>query len=265
MQGSKYVSKTPDANGICHYTQHEDETWHMLYQRQMQVIQNRACDEFISGLEILNMPADHIPQCHEISAGLQQATGWAVEPVPALIQPRRFFDLLANRKFPAATFIRTRDEFDYLQEPDIFHEIFGHCPLLTNPNYARFVEQYGKLSLQVTPQEQNKLLRLFWLTIEFGLVETTKGLRIYGGGILSSPEETIYALESKHPKRLVFNMLDALRTPYRIDIKQPIYYIIPKLSALQDILETDIIAAIRQAIQLGDFAPEFPTKDTENS
>lgn len=254
---SQYVSVKPDDNGFCHYSDIDNETWHILFQRQMKTIQDRACDEFIRGIELLNMSSDRIPQCGEISKVLQETTGWAVEPVPALISSQRFFTLLANRKFPAATFIRRREELDYLQEPDIFHEIYGHCPLLTNQDYADFVEAYGKMSLRVTPKEQSKLLRLFWLTIEFGLLNTSKGLRIYGGGILSSYEETIYALESSDPKRLGFSMLDALRTPYRIDIKQPVYYITPGMHTLFEILNSDIMSYVAEAIKLGDFEPEF--------
>jgi len=254
---SKYVSKEPDEQGIVHYTPAENETWKILYDRQMDTIGDRACDEFIEGIQILGMSADCIPQCPDISAALQKITGWSIATVPSLISSERFFTLLANKQFPAATFIRTRDELDYLQEPDIFHEIYGHCPLLVNKDYADFVEAYGKLSLQMTPNIQNKLLRLFWMTIEFGLMETSKGTRIYGGGILSSYEETIYASESSIPKRESFSILDALRTPYRIDIKQPIYYIIPSMHTLYDIIHTDILSYVDEAIQLGDFEPKF--------
>ncbi|MCB1827078.1 MAG: phenylalanine 4-monooxygenase [Coxiellaceae bacterium] len=256
----KYISKKPDQYGYVEYTAEENETWKILYERQMQAIKDRACDEFISGVHALAMNSDGIPQIPEINKHLKKATGWSVAAVPSLISSERFFELLANKQFPAATFIRTREELDYLQEPDIFHEIFGHCPLLTNKNYADFVEAYGKLSLKVTPKEQNKLLRLFWLTIEFGLLETRDGLRIYGGGILSSYEETLYSLESGVPKRLAMNILDALRTPYRIDIKQPIYYYISSLDTLYDILQTDLMSLVHEAIKLGDFEPEF-TKD----
>jgi len=258
MKASKYVSQIPDANGICHYPVVDHETWQILYERQTQIIQNRACDEYIEGLNLLNMSPERIPQVHEINTVLQNTTGWSVKAVPSLISSEKFFTLLANRQFPAATFIRDRTELDYLQEPDIFHEIYGHCPLLTNQNYANFVECYAKLSLTAKPQEQNKLLRLFWMTVEFGLVDTPKGTRIYGGGILSSKEETIYALESDKPKRLPFDVLSALRTPYRIDIKQPIYFIIPGLKTFFDILQMDIMSVVHKAFELGSYEPEFP-------
>ncbi len=167
---TKYVSRPVDENGIAHYSDEENETWNILMDRQLKVVENRACDEYIKGIEILGMPRDRIPQCKEISAALYQATGWQLEPVAALIPFEKFFELLANRRFPAATFIRTREDLDYLQEPDIFHEIFGHCPLLTNPSYAEFTHIYGKLSLEANKEDRALLARLYWFTIEFGLI-----------------------------------------------------------------------------------------------
>ncbi|MCH9643236.1 MAG: phenylalanine 4-monooxygenase [Gammaproteobacteria bacterium] len=264
MKTCKYIAKTPDEKGICHYSDEENQVWQRLYDTQMDIISGRACDQFIEGLEMLKMPRHRIPQLHEVSEVMMQATGWSVAPVAALITPGKFFGLLANRQFPAATFIRTAEEFNYVEEPDIFHELFGHCPLLLNPAYADFVEQYGQLALKENSAKQNRLLRLFWMTIEFGLVDTAEGLRIYGGGILSSPEEMLYAIESKQPTRNPFNILDALRTPYRIDIKQPIYYILDDLNMLFDIFHNhDIDALIDEAIELGDFEPQFEKKPSQ--
>src|SRR3989344_5249523 len=192
----KYIAKKPDEKGIVHFTEEENNTWHRLIKRQKKGIQNRACDEFIEGLAILDMPSDRIPQCHEMTQKLKKATGWAVEPVAEIIPLDTFFDLLANKKFPAATFIRRPEDLDYLQEHDIFHEYFGHCPMLTHSHYADFMEWYGKMAKQADRKIQSLLGRLFWFTIEFGLINTLQGIRIYGGGILSSYEETIYALES---------------------------------------------------------------------
>jgi phenylalanine-4-hydroxylase len=217
--------------------------------RQPAIIQQRACDEYLAGLKLLDLPTDSIPQCHEVSSVLQEATGWALEPVPALISFNRFFDLLAHRKFPAATFIRTREEIDYLQEPDIFHEIVGHCPLLTHPAYAEFVEHYGQLGLAATPAERVLLARLFWFTIEFGLIHTAQGLRAYGGGILSSIGETAYAIDSSIPKRLPFDARKACETDYRIDVIQPIYFTLNSFDQLYQLAKTDIMALVRE-IQL---------------
>ena len=179
--------------------------------------------------------------------------------MPALIPFDKFFELLANRRFPAATFIRTREEMDYLQEPDIFHEVFGHCPLLTNQAYADFTETYGKLGLNASHADRVMLARLYWFTIEFGLIQTAKGLRIYGGGILSSKEETVYCLESPEPQRKPFDPIEALRTPYRIDIKQPVYFVLDNFDTLYKLIDMDLIGLIQQARKLGEFAPAYPT------
>jgi phenylalanine-4-hydroxylase len=255
---SNYIAKAPDANGVIAYTSEEDSVWRDLYARQIKVIENRACEEYVEGLRILDLPKDRVPQCIEISAALTKATGWAVEPVAALIPFNEFFTLLANKKFPAASFIRKREELDYLKEPDIFHEVFGHCPLLTNPIYADFVQIYGELGLKANQKERVLLARLFWFTIEFGLINTAKGLRVYGAGILSSKEETIYALESPAPQRKPFSVMDALRTPYRYDIKQPIYFVIDSYKDIFDLIHTDIMELIRQSQELGEFPPEYP-------
>jgi phenylalanine-4-hydroxylase len=258
---SPYVSKQPDENGIVFYTEEENKTWHDLYARQMNIIQNRACDEYISGIDILKMPSDRIPQLHEMNDALNKATGWSVKPVNALIQFEEFFNLLANRQFPAATFIRTREDFDYIKEPDIFHEFYGHCPLLTEPVYADFMQKYGKLGVNASHKERVMLARLYWFTVEFGLIRTPNGMRIYGGGILSSKEETIYAVDSTIPERKPLDALEALRTPYRIDILQPIYFVIDSYQNLYDIMNTDLLQTIATARELGNYPPTYPTKD----
>lgn len=259
-KGGKYIAREPDANGIIHYSDVEHDTWKRLIERQRKMVPGRACDEYLRGLELLDLPSDRIPQLHEISDVLRRETGWEVARVPALIGFETFFGLLADRKFPVATFIRTPEEFDYLQEPDIFHEIFGHCAMLTNPAFANFTQKYGELGLAASPKERAYLARLYWFTVEFGLLQTDEGLRIYGGGILSSPKETLFAL-SNEPERFEFDALDALRTPYRIDIVQPIYYVLNDLQQLQQLTEIDLMAKVRQAIELGLFEPRFPPKD----
>lgn len=257
---SNYVSKAPDENGIIAWSDEENAIWHDLVDRQLKIIPGRACDEYMAGLELINLPKDRIPQLHELNKVLGETTGWQVARVPALIPFDEFFRLLANKEFPVATFIRTREEFDYLQEPDIFHEIFGHCPLLTNPAFANFTHQYGRLGYAATPKERVYLARLYWFTVEFGLLETEKGLRIYGGGILSSPGETKYALESDKPERVRLDPLSALRTPYRIDIMQPIYYTLRSVEQLFEISDMDIMALVHEAMELGLFEPKFPPK-----
>ena len=186
-KSTKYVAKTPDENGFIHYTDDENGVWHDLIMRQLDIVQGRACQEFLDGLDILQLPTDRIPQPKEVSEILYQRTGWVVEPVPALINFDRFFRLLSQRRFPAASFIRSREEMDYLQEPDIFHEIFGHCAMLTHPAFARFTEAYGHAGVAAEHKERVLLARLYWFTVEFGLLNTAGGLRSYGGGINSSP------------------------------------------------------------------------------
>lgn len=265
MKSSKYQAREPDESGFIEYTQQEHETWSILYHRQIDLLQGRACSEYMDGIEALAMPSRRIPQLDEINKVLNDKTGWGVTRVPALISFDRFFSLLADKQFPVATFIRTREELDYLQEPDIFHEIFGHCPLLTNQDFADFTETYGKLGLAATREERVYLARLYWMTVEFGLLNTSRGLRIYGGGILSSYGETAYALDSDIPVRTPFDPLTAMRTPYRIDILQPLYYVLDGLPALHRLCEMDIMALVHQAMSMPLLSPLFepkPDKDT---
>ena len=259
-KGIVYESKLPDENGLIPYTAEEDSVWRDLSARQKKVHQGRACAEYMQGLKELNLPTDRVPQLTEINEVLDKKTGFGVEPVAALITAQKFYELLRDRKFPVATFIRDRSEFDYLQEPDIFHEVMGHCPLLTNPSFAAFTETYGKLGLNASKEERVFLARLYWFTVEFGLVKENGELRIVGGGILSSPKETCYALESDVAVRHPLQVLDALRTPYRIDILQPLYYVLENFSQLMEISRMDIMPLVKQAQQLGLFEPLFTPK-----
>ncbi|MFT5277344.1 MAG: phenylalanine-4-hydroxylase [Glaciecola sp.] len=257
---TQYVSRQSDENGVIHWSKDENNTWKELYERQVQLLQGRACDQYMQGLELLNLSIERIPQLKDIDKVLQRETGWRTAEVPALINFTDFFTLLANKQFPVATFIRNKEEFDYLQEPDVFHEIFGHCPLLTNPAFAQFTHTYGKLGLAASKEDRAYLARLYWFTVEFGLLQTQDGLRIYGGGILSSPGETHYALESTIPERHSLNPIDVLRTPYRIDIMQPLYYVLGDFDNLCDISEMDIMALVEQAKTLGLYEPKFAPK-----
>lgn len=256
-EAATYVARPVDENGIAHYTSEEDSVWHDLYKRQKPVVMSLACEEYLNGLKLLNLSPDHVPQCPDVTAALQKATGWSLQPVPALIPFNEFFRLLSERKFPAATFIRRREEMDYLQEPDIFHEVFGHCPMLTNQACADFAQTYGRLGLKASPEDQIMLARLFWFTVEFGLIKTPKGIKAYGGGILSSKSETQYSVESSIPIRKPFDVIEALRTPYRIDIMQPIYFVIDSFDVLFHLIEMDLIAKIREAERLGMHKPVY--------
>ncbi|MEW6993084.1 phenylalanine 4-monooxygenase [Colwelliaceae bacterium MEBiC 14330] len=262
-KGTKYQSKIPNEQGFIDWTADENLIWQQLITRQLACIKDKACDEYYDGLAKLNLPLDRIPQLSEVSKVLKETTGWQCHPVPALIGFGEFFRLLSEKKFPVATFIRSREEMDYLQEPDIFHEIFGHCPLLTNASFANYTEAYGKMGLNATKEQRIFLARLYWFTIEFGLLDTPKGLRIYGGGIISSPSETDYALNNVDVERQYFDILDVLRTPYRIDIMQPIYYMLSKVSDLDEIrkFEVDeIMELVAKAEMLGLHDAKFPDK-----
>lgn len=249
-----YVSHTPDQNKGITWSDDENGVWHDLIVRQQKSIIGKACDEYLDGLKTLNLPIDNVPQLPDLDSILQKTTGWQTAPVPALIPFSKFFELLANQKFPVATFIRTREDFDYIQEPDIFHEIVGHLSLLTHPDFANFTHIYGKLGLAADKKTRVFLARLYWFTMEFGLINQPEGLRIYGGGILSSPAETDYAVSGK-PEYRPFNVNDILRTPYRIDKIQPIYYVIDDPEQLFCLDEKTLIAEVNKAMEQGLFEP----------
>ncbi|MFY2506945.1 phenylalanine 4-monooxygenase [Vibrio pectenicida] len=258
---SEYVSKPINKQGFVDWSSEEDQIWHDLVSRQLELVNERACKEYLRGLELLDLPVDRVPQLPEINKILQRETGWKVEPVPALINFDRFFALLADKKFPVATFLRSREEFDYLQEPDFFHEIFGHCAMLTNPEFARFTETYGKLGRDADSKERVYLARLYWFTIEFGLVREAQDYKIYGGGILSSPGETLYALDGEQPVREEFDIHTVLRTPYRIDIMQPAYFILNDIEQLYQLSQEDLMSHVRKAMKVGLLPPLFKSKE----
>lgn len=256
-QGITYTAKQPDEQGFIHYTEEEHGVWTTLMERQLEVLPGRACKAYINALDHLGLSTEHIPQCPEVSDILEPKTGWRVTPVPAIIPAGEFFALLADKQFPAASFIRDRRELDYLEEPDIFHEIFGHAPHLTDERFARFTHAYGLAGLAAGDAERELLARLYWFTAEFGLVNTDEGVRAYGAGICSSPGETRFAVESAEPERRPFDVLDVMRTPFRIDTYQPIYYVIDGFDTLFELASADLSKLIRKARQLGDFAPAF--------
>ena len=258
-KGTKYQAKLPDENGYIQYSTQENDIWQQLITRQMSWIEDTACDEFLAGLKLLNLPMDRVPQLAELDQVLEKATGWQTAPVPALIGFEEFFRLLADKKFPVATFIRSQEELDYLQEPDIFHEIFGHCAMLTNPHFANFTEHYGKLGLKANKQQRVYLARLYWFTVEFGLVRSHDGLRIIGGGILSSPGETNYAYR-KEAEITPLDPLQVFRTPYRIDIMQPQYFVLENMEHLTKLTALDLMALVDQAIEMGLLPAKFDKK-----
>ena len=264
-KGTKYKARPMDEDGFIHYTDEEHQIWSELMARQEKLIEGRACPEHLEGLEKINLPHDRIPQLEEVSSVLRKETGWEVAWVPALINFDKFFALLADKKFPCATFIRTREEMDYLQEPDVFHEIYGHTAMLTNPYFAEFTAAYGKLGYEASKEDRVYLARLYWFTVEFGLINTAEGQRIYGGGILSSIGETPHSLEDPEVVRAPFDPIEMLRTPYRIDIMQPKYFVIDDFKQLFDLANGDVMGMVKEAKRLGLREPLYPPKEEQKA
>ncbi len=254
---TSYQAKVVDDKGFVKYTEQEHSVWQQLYDRQMQILPNRACDEHIAGLEILGLSSDKIPQLPDINQRLKSITGWTVSPVEALISHKDFFTLLANKIFPAATFIRRQEELNYVKEPDIFHEIFGHCPMLTQVDFANFTQKYAEKVLTMPESDWPLMQRLFWFTVEFGLIQTANGVRAYGGGILSSIGETIYSVEDHQPLRVLYDPMTVMRTPYRIDQMQPIYFVINNYAQLYNLMQQDIEPILQLTRQLGELPALF--------
>jgi len=249
-----YSSKTVWANGQINWTKQEDKTWSILIQRQMETIQNRACQEFIDGLNHINFDTSHVPQHVDMSSCLLEKTGWKMVPVPALIPDMQFYNLLSRRHFPWASFIRVQEELDYLEEPDIFHEFFWHAPLLTWQRYADFLEDFGQFILRTDKRFHKFIFRIFWFSIEFWLIDTTDWMRIYGAWILSSHGETIRALEDPSIEKLPFDILTCARTPYSYDIMQSKYFFIQDFDELFSIFDTDLTVLFEEAILLWDIS-----------
>jgi phenylalanine-4-hydroxylase len=222
------------------YSQAEHDVWITLYERQTAMLPGRACDAFLRGLDALDLHRSGIPDFARINEELQRLTGWSVEAVPGLVPDDVFFDHLANRRFPAGQFIRKPDELDYLQEPDIFHDVFGHVPMLTDPVFADYMQAYGRGGRRALELGRlANLARLYWYTVEFGLMNTPEGLRIYGAGIVSSRAESLFALDDPSPNRIGFDLERVMRTPYRIDDFQQVYFVIDSIRTLQEVTLQD--------------------------
>ncbi|MEM1391215.1 MAG: phenylalanine 4-monooxygenase [Pseudomonadota bacterium] len=223
------------------YTDTEHKTWDILYQRLVKVLQDRAAPEFLNGLEALNLNRGGVPNFETMSDELEKLTGWRVVAVPGLVPDEVFFDHLANKRFPAGNFIRTPDQLDYIQEPDVFHDVFGHVPMLTNPVFADYMQAYGAGGLRSLRHASLKnLAALYWYTVEFGLIQTDQGLRIYGAGIVSSPAETKFCLEDPSPNRIGYDLERLMRTDYRIDDFQQTYFVIDNYEQLfRSTVDTD--------------------------
>jgi phenylalanine-4-hydroxylase len=238
------------------YSEEEHAIWRLLFERQQRLLVGRACREYLEGLGGLGVAADGIPDFRRLSDILDRATGWRIVAVPGLVPDDVFFAHLARRRFPSTCFIRHRDQLDYLQEPDIFHDICGHVPLLMNPVFADYLQAYGEGGLKALGLGHlPRLARLYWYTVEFGLIATEEGMRIYGSGILSSAGESVYSLEDERPRRLRFDLRRIMRTRYRIDDYQQLYFVIDDFQELFDATRPDFAPIYREIAALPDLEP----------
>lgn len=238
------------------YTAEEHGTWRTLFERQTKLLPGRACDAFVDGMKRLPIGPEAIPDFRRLSEVLYRTTGWTVVAVPGLVPDEVFFEHLANRRFPAGQFIRKPDQLDYLEEPDVFHDVFGHVPMLMNRTLADYIQAYGAGGLRaqklgVLPY----LARVYWYTVEFGLVEQDDGIRIYGSGIASSRTETVFALENASPNRLGFDLERIMRTRYRIDEFQETYFVLRGLEELLELARIDFAPLYERVRRLPDFEP----------
>jgi phenylalanine-4-hydroxylase len=222
------------------YTAAEHLVWKTLYERQARMLEGRACDEFLAGMRALAIAPHEIPDFRRLSDVLMKHSGWQVVAVPGLVPDEVFFEHLANRRFPAGQFIRNAEKLDYVPEPDVFHDVFGHVPLLINPIIGDYIQAYGVAGLRAKERGVLDLLaRVYWYTVEFGLVEQQDGLRLYGAGIVSSYAESLFALDAASPNRVRFRLPRVMQTEYRIDDFQETYFVIRNLDELLKLAQTD--------------------------
>ena len=239
------------------YTEEEHAIWRLLFDRQQRLLVGRACREFLDGLSGLGVAAEGIPDFRRLNEALHAATGWRIAAVPGLVPDDIFFGYLARRCFPSTCFIRRRDQLDYLQEPDVFHDICGHVPLLMNPVFADYMQAYGEGGLKALGLGHlQHLARLYWYTVEFGLIATEDGLRIYGSGILSSAGESVYCLADARPHRILFDLRRVMRTRYRIDDFQQTYFVIDDFQQLFEATRPDFAPIYREIAALPEIDPD---------
>ena len=224
------------------YTAEDHATWKTLFQRQRELLVGRAAQEFLDSQDEMGMGEEQIPKFSELNALLAAKTGWTLIGVQGLLPELDFFEHLANRRFPVTWWIRRPEQLDYLSEPDLFHDLFGHVPLLMNPVFADYMQAYGKGGVKahgIGPEALVNLTRLYWYTVEFGLIKQDDGLRIYGSGIVSSKGESIHCLESAAPNRIGFDLERIMRTRYRIDTFQKTYFVIDSYEQLMEATQPD--------------------------
>lgn len=239
------------------YSAAEHARWDRLFARSQAVLQDRACAEFMEMASLLKLSDSGIPDMRRLSDRLEGIAGWRVVPVAGLVPDEVFFYHLANRRFPAGAFIRSEQEMDYLEEPDVFHDVFGHVPLLANPVFADFMQAYGQGGRRAMQLGRlQNLARLYWYTVEFGLIQTPQGLRIFGAGIMSSAAESVFALESDSPNRVAFDLERVMRTKYVIDDFQQIYFVIDSFRELLDECYRDFGSLYERLARASDVEPQ---------
>ncbi|RCW76268.1 phenylalanine 4-monooxygenase [Pseudorhodoferax soli] len=238
------------------YTAQEHAVWKTLFERQSRLLPGRACAAFVRGMAELPLRADRIPDFEELSAVLMQRTGWQVVAVPGLVPDDVFFEHLAHRRFPAGQFIRKPHELDYLQEPDVFHDVFGHVPMLMNPVMAGFIQAYGQGGLRAKALGTlEQLARVYWYTVEFGLVLEDGAPRVYGAGIVSSSTETRFSVEDDSPHRVRFALERVMRTRYRIDDFQETYFVLDHLDELLALAQVDFAPSYQRVSGAAEHGP----------
>lgn len=251
--GKHWVQYVPDDHAV----------WHELFERQSALLPGRACNEYLEALDKLQLNSNKIPDLERTSALLEAATGWKLVIVPGLIPTPAFHAHLAERRFPVTWWVRPREKMDYLKEPDLFHDLFGHVPLLAHPVFADYIQAFGRGGVKAATLNASKYItRLYWFTVEFGLIRTREGLRIYGSGIVSSKTESVYCLESSTPHRLAFDLKRAMRTKFSYDDLQKTYFVIDDFQQLFDATKPDFTPIYEEIRVQEDFAADalLPTE-----
>ena len=262
-EGIATVAEAPEARGDhvieqgwAEYGELDHAIWRRLFERQSKLLPGRACAAYLEGLDALGVAAEGIPDFERLSDILERTTDWRIVAVPGLVPDDIFFAHLAARRFPATNWVRRPEQMDYLQEPDVFHDIFGHVPMLMNPVFGDYMQAYGRGGLKALALGAlDKLARLYWYTVEFGLIRTPEGLRIYGSGIVSSHGESLYCLDDPKPHRVLFNLMRVMRTEYRIDAFQECYFVIDSFDQLFEATRPDFTHYYEVLSRLPDVKP----------
>jgi phenylalanine-4-hydroxylase len=246
------------------YNDKDQETWSYLYRKQLINLQDKATYEFLQNLALLKLPENHIPSLSYVSNILKIATGWEVVEVNDLIKSTEFFELLANKKFPSTTYIRSENELGISKDPDIFHELFGHVPMLMSKKHSHYIQKFGKHGLSFNEIEREFLQRVYWFSYETGLINTKNGIKIIGGSLLSSFIESAHIFYNKVVIK-PFSLIEVLRTPYRADTIQNVYFLLNNIEELFNILDNveSLKNAINKAYYMGEYPAPFGVKNTK--